>query len=127
VKRPRAKEFDPSRRLANHFLNEWENRVAQEVPRLRNVRPAESIKSIVGYIRTTFLAPAAGRVYTEEEVRSYIDGFIEAVRRSAVTIKPTQSAFMRFTGWWGRSRAPDSTVAAQEYFKKHLTHKATGS
>ena len=105
TKRPLARDPDPSRRLTNHFLQEWENKVAMEIPRLRNIRPAESISATNGYIRSTFLHPKAGRVYTEAEVREFIDQFIESVRRSQTTIKPNQSAFMRFTGWWGRARA----------------------
>ena len=127
VKQPRAKEFDPSRRLANHFLNEWEQKVAMEIPRLRKIRPAETIKATVGYIRSTFLAPAAGRVYTEDEVRNYIDQFIATAGR--MTFKPNQSAFMRFIGWWGREGKVHRTrPSAREYFEKErLTAKGTES
>ena len=79
----------------------------------------ESIGHTVGYIRTTFLAPAAGRVYTEDEVRTYIDQFIEAIRRSMVQVKANQSAFMRFTGWWGREgKVHHTRPSAREYFDK---------
>ena len=100
-KRPRSRGTDPSRLLANYFLDEWEG-LCQEVPRLREFRPADSVGQTVGYIRSTLLAPAAGRVYSPEEVRGYIDQFIDAVHRSTVQIKPNQSAFSRFTGMWGR-------------------------
>ena len=129
VKKKLARDPDPARRLTNHFLTEWENRVAMEIPRLRNVRPAESISATVGYIRSTFLRPAAGRVYTEAEVRTFIDQFILAVTTSSVQIKPNQSAFMRFTGWWGREGKVFQQQGddAKEYFDKHLTDKAAES
>ena len=129
TKRPPSRQPDPARRLANHFLNEWENRVALEIPRLRKIRPAESIQQMTGYIRATFLIPAAGRVYTEDEVRNYIDQFIEAIRRSSVAVKENQSAFMRFTGWWGREgKVHRIQPNAREYFERErLTGQGTES
>ena len=104
IKRPRAKDPDVSRRTTNYFLDQWEQRVIQEIPRLQNVRPHESLKQSMAYLNATFFRPSAGRVYTEDEVRSYIDAFVASVRKSQTTIKQGQSAFMRFTGWWGRER-----------------------
>jgi len=127
TKRPRAKDPDPSRRLANYFLNEWEQKVAVEIPRLRKIRPAESIKATVGYIRATFLAPAAGRVYTEDEVRTFIDEFIATAGR--MTFKENQSAFMRFVGWWGREgKVHRARPSAREYFERErLTRQGSES
>ena len=122
-RRPRQKEFNPSRLLANYFLDEWEG-LCQEEPRLREFRPADSVGQMVGYFRSTFLAPVAGRVYTPDEVRAYIDLFIDAVHRSEVQVKAKQTAFMRFTGWWGRSpekkRDPD---VARRYFEENILTK----
>ena len=57
----------------------------------------------MGYVRSTFISPSAGRKYTEDEVRAFIDQFMEAVHRGRAMIKANQSAFMAFTGWWGRA------------------------
>ena len=57
----------------------------------------------MNYVNATWLRPEAGRVYTEDEVRQYIDQFVEAVYRHTVMIKPNQSAWQQFVGWWGRA------------------------
>ena len=97
-RRPRAKDPDASRRLVNYFLDRWEQTNSD-----RDCRVADTIGSATGYVRSTFISPSAGRKYTEDEVRAFIDQFMEAVHRRTVMIKPNQSAFMAFTGWWGRA------------------------
>lgn len=97
-RRPRAKDPDASRRLVNYFLDQWE-----QINSDRDCRPVDTIGAAVGYVRTTFISPSAGRKYTEDEVRAFIDQFMEAVHRRTAMIKPNQSAFMAFTGWWGRA------------------------
>jgi len=122
-RRPRQKEFNPSRRLASHFLDQWEN-LCQHQTSLRDFRPADSVGQMVGYFRATFLAPVAGRVYTPDEVREYIDQFIEEVRRGDVQVKRKQSAFMRFCGWWGRDRSPDMPAdVSRRYHEEALTKR----
>ena len=97
-RRPRAKDPDASRRLVNYFLDRWE-----QINSDQGLRAADTIGSTRGYIRSTFISPSAGRKYTEDEVRAFIDQFMEAVHTGRAMIKPNQSAFMAFTGWWGRA------------------------
>ena len=127
TKRPRQRDIDPSRRVANYFLDQWEQRVAMEIPALRKIRPAETIAQMTGYIRNTFLAPAAGRRHTEAEVCSYIDDFLTAVYTSSVIVKPKQSAFMRFTGWWGRTQPDEAKGSMREYFERRLTEQESAT
>ena len=102
-RRPAAKDPDAARRLVNYFKNQWYEVVVQEIPRFQYVRDIESLKAGMNYVNATWLRPEAGRVYTEDEVRQYIDQFVEAVYRHTVVIKPNQSAWQRFVGWWGRA------------------------
>lgn len=110
----------PTRRLVNLFLEEWERTVEQNPSRLRDVRPLDSVGKATGYIRTQFLHPQAGRVWTEAEVEQMIRDFMPAVLRQEAKLKPKQSAWACFTGWWGRGkttrRDPD---AYRKHFEKH--------
>ena len=100
--RPRQSERSPAQRTASHFATGWVTMV-EENPEFRDIRPWESKGMTTGYLNSVFFYPEAGRVYEEDEVRAFIEDFIEAVRTSRVQVKAGQSAFMRFTGWWGRS------------------------
>jgi hypothetical protein len=100
-RRPRATDPDPGRRLANYFALRWLDLV-DELPQFDTIRLWESKGAFIGYVNTVFLRPEAGRRYTYDEVIDYIDGFIAAVRSERVLIKSGQSAWKRFTGWWGR-------------------------
>jgi hypothetical protein len=109
--RPKSKDPDPARRLTAYFADQW------EIHGRDDVRPLEAIGEVTGYIRTTFLTPAAGKRYTEDEVRAFIDQFMLAVVRRQVQMKEGQSAWRRFTGWWGRRKErPDSGTLINEYF-----------
>ena len=87
---------DQARRLRRYFLNAWEEFGVADV------RVSESTKEVTGYIRSTFLSPAAGRKYTPDEVKVFIDEFMQLVYKQHLRMKPGQSAWRRFTGWWGR-------------------------
>lgn len=115
TRRPRAKDSDPARRLVDYFLDQWADAVGLSAP-LATVRGPESRGEMTGYVRATFIAPSAGRSYTEDEVRALIDDFVKAAVRGTAGIKQGQSAWRRFTGWWGRHvMAP--TADAGEYFR----------
>lgn len=100
-KRQRSPDRDPGRRCANYFADQW-LALVEEFPEFNSTRPWESKPATTGYVNTVFLRPESGRRYTEVEVQAYIDGFIEGVRTGYTVIKNGQSAWMRFTGWWGR-------------------------
>ena len=87
---------DQARRLRRYFLNAWEEFGAADM------RVSESTKEVTGYIRSTFLSPAAGRKYTPDEVKVFMDEFIALVYKQHLRMKQGQSAWQRFTGWWGR-------------------------
>jgi hypothetical protein len=90
--------------MTNHFADRWTAMVSDH-PTFNRLRPWESKGATTGYLNKVFFKPESGRKYTEDEVRSYIDRFVDAVRTGWTTVKPSQSAFMRFTGWWGRGDA----------------------
>ena len=104
IKRRPAPRKIPSRRLADFFADEW-RKVAEENSDLYgNTRTWESLKATSGYLNSVFLHPASGRVYTEAEVYKLMEDFMAAARTGHVVVKAGQSAFMRFTGWWGRGK-----------------------
>ena len=110
--RPKAQDPDPARRLVRYFLDQWELHGREDV------RPLDSVGEARQYLRNTFLSPAAGRKYTEAEVRAFLDQFLTAVERRQVQMKQGQSAWRRFTGWWGRKDAPvDNVSVIEEYFR----------
>lgn len=114
---PRSQDRDPARRLAGYFKEQWDI-LCEDRPRLREGRDVDSIKEATGYIRSTFLRPAEGRVYTEEEVRGFIDDFMTSIRRGTL-IKPGQSAWKKFTGAWGRRTvARHDPAASRKYFEE---------
>lgn len=125
TRRPRAKDPDPARRLCGYFIDQWED-VVLMAPGMAGVRGIESRGSMTGYIRRTFIAPAEGRSYSEDEVRAFIEEFMRAVVRRTVLVKPGQSAWMRFTGWWGRKPATTDPDAARRYFEQEQQKRLTG-
>jgi hypothetical protein len=116
TRRPRKGDKDPSRRMEEHFLNQWDW-VVESVPSLAPVRVLDNRHEPRGYLRATFFAPSAGRTYTEDEVHEFIDEFMKAVVRG-LRPRPQQSAWKLFTGWWGRKPvATDAAAVAGEYFR----------
>ena len=120
--RSRSKDPDLARRVAGYFLDQWNDKVVFHYPGLRERRAMESLRQTMSYLNATFFYPPGGRQYTEDEVRGLIDEFMEALYRSTANLKPTQSAFMCFCGWWGRDRSPDMpTDDARRYHEEALT------
>jgi len=114
VKRSRSKDPDPSRRLANLFADEWAKVMEENFDLHGSTRTWESKQMATGYLNKTFLRPESGRVYTEAEVRKLIEQFMEDARTGHAVAKAGQSAFMRFTGWWGRGRKRSEFVMGQD-------------
>jgi hypothetical protein len=126
-RRPRRGDTDPARNLVAYFLDRWEDAVTLS-PSLATMRGPESRGEMTGYIRKVFIAPTAGRSYSEEEVRGFIDDFMKAAVRRTAGIKHAddQSAWRRFTGWWGRRPShPDSGLAARQFFEEQQAKRLT--
>ena len=123
-KRPPARDPDPSRRLERYFVEAWERNVVDRGV-YADVRVLDAKHEIRGYIRSEFFAPAVGRSRTEDEVKKLIDDFGPAVCVGDARLKPGQSAWGCFTGWWGReasiSEVADSYSgdASRRYAEKH--------
>lgn len=115
-KRPPAPDRDPARRLVGHFVERWDVEVAARDLH-RDVRPLDTVGEAVGYTRTTFLRPAAGRTHTEAEVTVFMDDFMQAVLLGEARLKPGQSAWKCFTGWWGRKPVPVYDDGAYERYR----------
>ena len=101
--------------MTDYFLERWYLMVEEaDDEELRSVRAAESRGHCIGYFRFTFFDPAAGKRFSEEQVRDYVDQFIEEVASARVLIKPGQSGFARFAGMWARHPA-DETPSMEDY------------
>src|SRR5215207_5943407 len=83
------------RRQAAYFVVRWEQ-AALEHPELRRVRALDTLNHCRTYMGVHFEG------HTEEEVRGLIDDFVTKVTAGELVVKPPQSAWMRFTGTWGR-------------------------
>lgn len=96
----------PWRSSASRFLTEWDIMVTNTTPGdyLRSVRPAETMGHFRNYLNAAFFGPEASTPKTEAEVADLIVEFTANVFRGQVTIKDGQSAWMCFTGAWGRNR-----------------------
>ena len=95
-KRP-PKQPDRWDRLVDYFGVVWEQMVLDN-PRYRPIRPVESRGQVKTYLRAHF------QDRTELEVRKMMEEFVIAVSKRRITVKPGQSAWMKFTGAWGRQR-----------------------
>jgi hypothetical protein len=71
---------------------------------LRAVRAAETLGHFQRYLNATFYGQEASSPKTEAEVADLIAEFMTNVFRGQVTIKEGQSAWMCFTGAWGRNK-----------------------
>jgi hypothetical protein len=97
-KRKRPKAPPPrSRQLAEYFAVIWEQ-MRQETGRHKNTRGLESIGQAQTYINAHF------KERTDLEVRKMMEEFVISVRKRDVMVKEGQSAWMCFTGAWGRDR-----------------------
>ena len=107
----------PARRIVRYFEEAWATAVAAR-PEFAKIKALE-VGAAVGYVQTTFLRPASGKPRSEEEVEKMIDAFIAAVRMESARIKPGQSAWQRFTGWWGRQKSPPGVHDYSDAYERY--------
>lgn len=112
------------RRLAEHFAVGWMEMIETTAPddRLRKVRPLDSLRHCQRYLTAHFLGPQALTPKTPDEIAWMMLSFHSDVYRGHVRIKDGQSAWMAFTGAWGRPakvRTGSSDTEIQDYFKEH--------
>jgi hypothetical protein len=86
-----------ARRLAEYFAVIWEQ-MQLTTGLHKNTRGLESIGQAQTYINAHF------KTKTELEVRQMMNEFVVAVSKGHITLKKGQSAWMCFTGAWGRDR-----------------------
>jgi len=92
--------------LAEYFSASWLDLIAHPDNKdLREVRDVENQAQCRSYINARFAERS------DTEVRAMIDEFMRAVSQRVVKIKSGQSAWLCFTGAWGRNRQADHTVA----------------
>ena len=106
---PSKRHLGPAGRMTKYFHDQWAAMVEGR-PEFNDTRPWESRMATAGYLNKVFFKPVSGKTYTEAEVKAYIDRFIEGVRTGYTIIKRGQSAFMRFTGWWGRDTGTADSI-----------------
>jgi len=87
-----------------HFAQAWQAMI-ESLPandRLRQVRAMETRGHCRSYFDSQFFGPQALTPKPVEEVCALIDQFVALAARRSVKIKEDQSAWMCFTGAWGR-------------------------
>ena len=106
----------PSRRLVDHFQERWADVILLKTE--YRERKCMERGAAIGYIKNTFLAPATGVTFTEEQVREMIDAFMDQMKGSLVSLREGQTPWQRFTGWWGRT-----TVASAAARKRMMAEQ----
>lgn len=110
------------RRLANEFVQGWQDMVETTAAddRLRSIRPLDSLGGCKNYLDAHFLGPEALTPKEPEEIAAMMSSFHTGVRHGEVTIKDGQSAWLCFTGAWGRKRRSFAADAkhVDDYFDK---------
>jgi hypothetical protein len=116
---PRPPKSQAWRRCATRFLGEWDEMVVNTPAghHLRSVRPAESIGHFKNYLNAHFFGPEALTPKDEAAVEQLITDFMSQAARGRIKFKSGQSAWMAFTGTWGREnkRGYHSTPAVDDY------------
>jgi hypothetical protein len=97
----------PQARVAKYFEGRW-NGALKLHPEWRGENRGIELGPAIGYIQRTFFD--AG--YNEEHVELMIDCFFEELLNPtcALEIKERQTAWQRFTGWWGYNLVPDPVI-----------------
>ena len=85
------------KRLGDYFAVLWQQ-MQQTTGQHKDTRGLESYRQVRTYVAAHF----ADR--SELEIRKLMEEFVVAVSKYDITIKPGQSAWMCFTGAWGRQR-----------------------
>ena len=120
-KRPPARQR-PAIRLTRYFVREWMDRVHDRGLN-KEIRILDSVRETTNYIQDTFLRPAAGKSYTEEEVEALFDQFFPAVLLGTARIKPRQTAWRCFTGWWGRESTPPTISETDDAVRRYMEQR----
>ena len=94
---------DPAVRLARTFENLWIS-TALKNHELQGMRVID-IGPAVGYLRKKMLTHMS-----PEHIEAYIEAFVEDTKNGEVAFKEGQSAWARFTGWWGTTEVPDPSI-----------------
>jgi len=90
------------RKLADYFVVCWQQMVL-DTGQHKDTRPLETLGQCKTYIEAHF----GDR--SEVEVHKMMEEFVIAVSKRDITVKPGQSAWMCFTGAWGRQRHVQTT------------------
>ena len=118
---PRPPKNPPWRRTAARFMTLWDEMVTKTPSgdALRSVRPADSLGHFQRYLNAHFFGKDALTPKNERQVADLIVQFVDQCYRRQITIKDGQSAWMAFTGAWGRGTlvAPSTADTIREYFK----------
>lgn len=98
----RAPQRDPApepewKRLADYFAVCWEQ-MQRSTGRHKDTRGLENYRMVKRYWQVHF------KNRSELEVRKMMEEFVIAVAKRDITVKDGQSAWMCFTGAWGRQR-----------------------
>lgn len=111
--KPKRKPAEPPqwRKLTEYFLVIWKQ-MQEDTGQHKTTRPIESINQCRTYIQAHF------GERTELEVRQMMNEFVIAVSKGHITLKPGQSAWMCFTGAWGRQRHVDTSDIYAAYREK---------
>jgi hypothetical protein len=87
---------------------------------LRSVRVADTLGHFQQYLNAHFYGKDALTPKSEDEVEALIANFVADVARRQIKIKDGQSAWMAFTGAWGRNttRTAHQTSSALDQYRK---------
>jgi hypothetical protein len=107
------------RRLADYFAVIWEQ-MQLTTGQYKTTRGLESYGQAKTYIEAHFANK------TELEVRQMMNEFVIAVSQGHITLKPKQSAWMRFTGAWGREQQPQQEEDIYADLRKRLAEGKSG-
>jgi len=99
------------RKITTHFLSAWLE-MTIDTGRHKDTRAIESVNQCRTYIEAHF------KERSELEVCQMIDEFVTGVSKGHITLKPTQSAWMCFTGAWGRGKRVDTGDIYDKYRSK---------
>jgi hypothetical protein len=116
----------PWRRLTDHFVIEWTAMIehTKRDDHLRDVRLLDSLRHCQRYLNAHFLGPNALTPTDEAKVRELIGHFIEDAYRGRVRIKDGQSAWMAFTGAWGRENRSYIGGSTEDDFDRYFGGKS---
>jgi hypothetical protein len=109
---------DPAVRLARRFEHHWINTALKADPSLRGMRVIDTGPA-VGYLRSKML-----KHMEPEWVEAYIETFCDEAGSGRVDFKEGQSAWSRFTGWWGTVEIDDPIRKREDAALARRMHEA---